>query len=107
MPPRAVRQVWILALLVVLWPRTEWQDVTRPSWIIESLELDDPRPMPQVLGRLALEFDGRYRTNTDLHERLARWFRIATVLLNIEAAGLTGSPGARDEREPPTIASLP
>jgi hypothetical protein len=76
-----------LSLLVVLWPRTEWQDTTLPSWVIDTIEGSDPPTMPLVLRRLALEMGVVYRRNTVLYERLARYFRIAAVLLNVEVLG--------------------
>jgi hypothetical protein len=77
-----------LALLVVLWPRVEWQDAILPSWVIRvHIEVADPRGIGLIRRDLALELEDVYRKNTALYERLARSFRVAAVLLNFEVLG--------------------
>jgi hypothetical protein len=72
---------------IVSSPRTEWQDATLPSWIVERVEEADPPTLPLILRRLALEIEVVYHRNTDLYERLARSFRFAVALLNLEVLG--------------------
>jgi hypothetical protein len=76
-----------LALLAVLWPRTEWQPATDPSWIIRAIEAEGQATLPRMRRRLALEMEATYRSNSRLYERLARYFRVAAALLNVEVIG--------------------
>jgi hypothetical protein len=80
-----------LALLVILWPRPEWQDAAAPSRVIES-DIEGPRPLPVKLIRrdLSLHLEAVYAENQTLYERLARDFRFAAVLLNIEVLAWIG-----------------
>jgi hypothetical protein len=75
-----------LCLLVVLWPRAEWQDATLPSRMIEmAIEVPDPLPLELIRRNLALQMETIYRDNTRLNETLDNAFWTAVVLLNIEA----------------------
>jgi hypothetical protein len=74
-----------LALLVILWPRPEWQDTATPSRIIEgAIEGPDPLSLRLILRDLALHMEAVYGENDILYDRLARYFRAAAVLLNVE-----------------------
>jgi hypothetical protein len=74
-----------LALLVVLWPRTEWRDGPLPSQVIEaSIEVPEPRPLSRIQRDLALHMQLTYDESNRAYERLARSFRLATALLNVE-----------------------
>jgi hypothetical protein len=73
------------ALLVILWPRPEWLGTTMPSRIIETdIEVSDPLSVELIRRDLALQIEVAYRDNTVLYEQLARSFRLAAVLLNVE-----------------------
>jgi hypothetical protein len=74
-----------VALLAILWPRPEWQDTPVPSSVIETyVEVDRPLPLEVVRRDLALHMESVYDDNHVVFERLARYFRAATVLLTIE-----------------------
>jgi hypothetical protein len=74
-----------LALLLVLWPRSEWQDSNLPSWILtEYVETPDPLPLASIQRELAIHLEAVYGQGEADYERIARSFRLAAVLLNVE-----------------------
>jgi hypothetical protein len=74
-----------LALLLILWPRNDWQDTSLPSRVLaKGIEVDEPLPMAFIRRDLALQMERVYLTNTDSYVRLARSFRAAVMLLNLE-----------------------
>jgi hypothetical protein len=74
-----------LSLLVILWPRPEWQGTPLPSRVIATdIEGPDPLPLKLIWRDLALHVESVYRATDAVYERLARSFRLATILLNVE-----------------------
>lgn len=80
-----------LALVVLLWPRPEWKDTASPSRVIESaVEGTDPLPLNLIRRDIALHIESVYRENERLYERLAGYFRLAAILLDIEVLAWIG-----------------
>jgi preprotein translocase subunit SecG len=74
-----------LALLLILWPRNDWQDTSLASQILaKGIEVDEPLPIAFIRRDLALDMERVYLRNTDSYARLARSFRAAVMLLNLE-----------------------
>jgi hypothetical protein len=80
-----------LALLVILWPRPEWQGSPLPSRVIETdIEGPEPLPLKLIWRDLALHMQQVYLANDAHYERLARSFRLAAILLNLEVLAWIG-----------------
>jgi hypothetical protein len=85
-----------LALLLILWPRTEWQETSLPSQLIGSdIEVEEPLPLRLIHRDLAIDMEGVYMESVALYGRLARYFRIAAILLNVEVLAWVGELATR------------
>lgn len=74
-----------LTLLVVLWPRVEWEDTPLPSRLLQTvIEIPEPIALEVLHRELALHMESVYNQNDFEYERLAKFFRTAAILLNIE-----------------------
>jgi hypothetical protein len=74
-----------LAILGVLWPRSELQDTALPSRLLDDdIEGPDPLPLKFIHRELAVHMEEVHRHNDTTYDRLASFFRMAAVLLNVE-----------------------
>jgi hypothetical protein len=77
-----------LAVVTILWPRPEWGVSASPRQMIATtIEVETPTPLRLIHRELALYADAAYNQNREHYERLARWLRVAALLLNVEVAG--------------------
>jgi hypothetical protein len=75
-------------LLAILWPRPEWDSGLSPSRLIATHVESDAAPLPLMHRDLALHMDAAFRENEVSHERSARHFRRAALLLGVEVLAL-------------------
>ena len=85
-----------VALLLILWPRMEWHETSLPSYLIGShIEVEEPLPLRLIHRDLAIQMEGVYRESEALYDRLARYFRVAAILLNVEVLAWVGELATR------------
>ena len=74
-----------LAVVLILWPRHDWQYLVRPSKVIASyIEHHEPVPLKLIHRDLALHMDAAWLANRGQLLELVLYFRAACVLLTLE-----------------------
>ncbi len=73
------------AVVLILWPRGDWEYSVRPSLLIQNyVEHPQPLALPQIHRDLALHMDASYLQNRGQLLKLVRYFRLASLLLLFE-----------------------
>lgn len=72
-------------VLLVLWPRRDWEYTIRPELLIENyIEHPEPLNLSEIHRDLALHMDRSYLQNRGQLLRLIRYFRLASIFLMLE-----------------------
>lgn len=73
-----------VGVILILWPRGDWEYAARPRRVIETYIEPDPLELPLIHRDLAYHMDASYLLNRGHLQDLVRLFRVSSILLVVE-----------------------